>query len=124
LRLLLDENVSPSAVAPLARSGHDVYHIRDRGLIAAPDHVIWRRAIEESRVMVTINAHDFVRLARREELHGGLITFPSGATANQQVELILRAIEAFEAEGRDPMNSWLDIGEDGQIRIADLPGRL
>ncbi len=73
--MLLDENVSPAIVRPLSDAGHDVYHVRDRGLTGQPDHVIWRRAIDESRVLVTINALDFVRLGEREELHGGLITF-------------------------------------------------
>ena len=122
MRLLLDENVSPTVVPSLAKKGHDAYHIRDRGLIGAPDHVIWRRAVDEGRVIVTINAHDFVRLARREDLHGGLITFPSGATADQQVNLILRAVETLEAAGGDPVNRWLDIAEDGEIRIRDLSG--
>ena len=126
MRLLLDENVSPSAVDPLAEAGHDVYHLRDRGLIGQPDHLIWRRAIAESRVLVTINARDFIRLAEREELHGGLITFPSGSRSAEQLVLISRAIEAFKADqarGRDSINRWLDIGDDGQIRIMDLPGR-
>ncbi len=126
MRLLLDENVSPSAVHPLAEAGHDLYHLRDRGLIGQADHVIWHRAIEESRVLVTINARDFVRLAEREELHGGLITFPSGSTSAEQLVLISRAIEAFEtdrARGQDSINRWLDIADDGQIRITDLPGK-
>lgn len=126
MRLLLDENVSPSAVGPLAEAGHDAYHLRDRGLTGQPDHVIWRRAIAESRVLVTINARDFVRLAEREELHGGLITFPSGSRPAEQLAQISRAIEAFEADearGQGPINRWLDIGDDGDIRITDLPGR-
>jgi predicted nuclease of predicted toxin-antitoxin system len=98
VRLLLDENVSPSIVHALREAGHDVYHVRDRGLIGRPDHVIWRRAVAESRVVVTINTHDFVRLARREELHAGPITFPSGSTSEQQSWLILRAITAFEVD--------------------------
>jgi hypothetical protein len=89
-----------------------------------PDHVIWRRAVEEDRIMVTINARDFVRLAKREELHGGLVTFPSGSPPHEQLVLISRAIEQLEADrllGRDPMNRWLDIGDDGEIRSRDLP---
>ena len=89
-----------------------------------PDHVIWRRAVEEDRIMVTINARDFVRLAAREELHGGLVTFPSGSRPREQLGLILRAVEYLEEDleqGRDPMNRWLDIGADGEIRIMDLP---
>ena len=80
MRLLLDENVSPSNVRALSVAGHDVYRVRDRGLIGQPDHVIWRRAVDEDRVLVTINARDFVRLAEREDLHGGLLTFPLGSS--------------------------------------------
>jgi predicted nuclease of predicted toxin-antitoxin system len=121
---LLDENVSPSIVRPLSESGHDVYHVRDRGLMGQPDHVIWRHAVDENRILVTINARDFVRLARREELHGGLVTFPSGSRPNEQLLSIVRAIDRLEADhaqGRDPMNRWLDIGDDGEIRVNDLP---
>lgn len=124
MRLLLDENVSPANVRLLTDAGHDVYHVRDRGLAGQPDHVIWRRAIDETRVLVTINARDFVRLARREELHGGLITVPSGSTPAEQLSLIMRAIEWFGLDhmhGRDSMNRWLDISDDGTIRVTDLP---
>jgi predicted nuclease of predicted toxin-antitoxin system len=124
LRLLLDENVSPANVRPLTETGHDVYHVRDRSLTGQPDHVIWRRAIDESRVLVTINARDFVRLAEREELHGGLITFPSGSTPAQQLALIRLAIARFELDhedGRDWLNRWLDVRENGDLRVTDLP---
>ena len=114
MRLLLDENVSPSIVRPLSETGHDAYHVRDRGLMGQPDHVIWRHAVEEDRLMVTINARDFVRLAKREELHGGLVTFPSGSPPHEQPE-------ADRLLGRDPMNRWLHIGDDGEIRSRDLP---
>ncbi len=101
--------------------------MRDRGLTGQPDHVIWRRAIDESRVLVTINARDFVRLAEREELHGGLITFPSGSTPAEQLALIRLAIAQFELdqeEGRDRMNRWLDIRGDGEVRVTDLPTKM
>jgi predicted nuclease of predicted toxin-antitoxin system len=124
LRLILDENVSPSNVRPLSEAGHDVYHVRDRGLTGQPDNVILRRAVDENRIVVPINARDFVRLARQEELRGGLVTFPSGARPHEQLALILRAIghlEAEHAQGRDPMNRWLDISHAGAIRVIDLP---
>jgi hypothetical protein len=38
--------------------------------------------------------------------------------------LILRALERFETDlqqGRDPMNRWLDIRADGDIRVTELP---
>ena len=120
---LLDENVSPTIVRSLSAVGHDVYHVRDRGLIGQPDHVIWRRAVDEDRVLVTINAGDFVRLAEREELHGGLLTFPSGSRPDDQLALILRAIERFSADraqGEDSLNRWLNIRGNGEIQIVNL----
>jgi hypothetical protein len=65
-----------------------------------------------------------VRLAEREELHGGLITFPSRSRPAEQLVMIRRAIARFEAEEkreRGSLNRWLDIRGDGAIRITDLP---
>jgi hypothetical protein len=123
LRLLLDENVSPAIVRLLSAAGHDAYHVRDRGLIDQPDHVIWRRAVDEDRVLVTINARDFVRLAGREDLHGGLLTFPSGSRPVEQLTLILLAIERFaadRAQGQDSTNRRLDIRDDREIQVTNL----
>jgi len=75
--------------------------------------------------MVTINARDFVRLAKQEEPHGGLVKFPSGSRPHEQLIMISRAIDLLETDrvlGLDPMNRWLDIGDDGEIRVRDLPG--
>src|SRR5262245_33605506 len=80
-----------------------------------------RRAIDEDRVVVTINAGDFVRLAEREDLHPGLLTFPSGSRPDEQLALIMRAIERLVADrGHDLMNCWLDIRGEGDIRVSTL----
>jgi len=122
VRLLLDENLSPSIVRRLVEAGHDVWHVRDRGLSGAPDHVVWRRAIDDARVLVTINERDFVKLAGREELHGGLVTLPFGTTRDEQFALIVRAIAAFDAQdGAGSINAWLRVGLDGAAEIVELP---
>jgi predicted nuclease of predicted toxin-antitoxin system len=83
IRLLLDEAVSRSVAHRLRSLGIDAIHIGERGLANSrfPDYAVWRRAVEESRILVTINVRDFVALAKREEIHAGLITFPSGAAS-------------------------------------------
>ena len=125
-KLLLDENVSPSTVRRLNALGVDVYHARDRGLPGAADHVLWRRAFDEDRILVTINVRDFVRLAERSGLHSGIITFPSGCTPAEQFSLISRALEFLNAEtnqGRDAVNRWLEMARDGAIVVHDVPRR-
>jgi hypothetical protein len=124
VRLLLDENVSPSLARRLAAKGVNAWHTRDRGLSCAEDHVVWRRAIDEDRVVVTINARDFVKLAAREELHGGLITLPFGFGPDGQWALLGPVIDwalAEEAAGRDLLNRWVRIDGGGAWRVTDLP---
>lgn len=119
MKLLLDENVSPRIAVWLRDEGHDVYHVRERGRSGAPDHLVWRRAIDEGRVLVTIDARDFVKLAARERIHGGLITFPSGSTPEGQLAQIRRAIARLESEGE--INRWIAVGEGGEIVSRELP---
>jgi predicted nuclease of predicted toxin-antitoxin system len=125
-KLLLDENVSPSISRRLNDLGIDAYHARDRALRGAADHILWRRAFEEDRILVTVNVRDFVRLAERSGLHAGIITFPSGCTPDEQFSLIERALAFFASETgerRDAVNRWLEVGRDGTIRIHDVPGQ-
>jgi predicted nuclease of predicted toxin-antitoxin system len=123
-KLLLDENVSPSLTRRLNDLGIDAYHARDRGLTGAADHVLWRRAFEEDRILVTINVRDFVRLAERSGLHAGIVTFPSGCTPAEQYSLVegaLKFLDPEAAQGRDATNRWLELARDGSIRIHDVP---
>jgi len=99
VRLLLDENVSPNIVQALRTDGHDVVHVRDRGWLSEADHVLWRHAVDDGRTFVTINARDFRRLAATEQIHAGLITFPSGEPPSSQLAHIRRGVVAAEAAG-------------------------
>lgn len=118
MRLLLDENVSPRLVAALRADGHDVVHVRDMGWSGDPDHLLWRRAVADSRTFVTINVRDFRRLAEAEEIHGGLITFESGETPEGQLAAIRLLIDAAEAFGA--INVWARL-EAGRIVTTRLP---
>lgn len=118
MRLLLDENVSPRLVLALLGDGHDVVHVRDRGWSGLPDHVLWREAVNDDRAFVTINVRDFRRLATAEDIHGGLITFPSGASSDGQLQFIRRGIDALVAAGE--INTWVRVEDDREI-VAPLP---
>lgn len=49
----------------------DAVLVRDRGLLGAPDHELWKLAVAETRTIVTINAKDFRKLAQRSQAHPG-----------------------------------------------------
>jgi predicted nuclease of predicted toxin-antitoxin system len=87
--LLLDENTSPRIIKALWEQQVDAVHVRDRGLLGAPDHILWKLAVEESRTIITINGKDFRRLAERTELHPGVVVIPSGGNANSQLNFIM-----------------------------------
>lgn len=97
MRLLLDENVSPSIAAELWTRDLDVATIRDRGMLGRPDHGVLQLAIDESRVVVTANADDFTALCSSEDVHPGLITMDSGSRA-QQLATISAALDYIVSE--------------------------
>jgi len=54
--LLLDENTSPRIIPALWKHEVDAVHVRDRNLLRAADHELWKFAMDEARTIVTINA--------------------------------------------------------------------
>jgi predicted nuclease of predicted toxin-antitoxin system len=58
-RLLLDENISPSAVESLRRLGHDAVHVNEVGLRGRADASIMLWAAQQGRTVVT-HDRDFV----------------------------------------------------------------
>ncbi|WP_158554913.1 DUF5615 family PIN-like protein [Methylovirgula sp. 4M-Z18] len=80
MRFFIDECISPTLSQHLNQKGlHDVIHPRDRSRLRDPDHVVFARAIDEDRIIVTENADDFRKLAGAVDLHPGLIILPSVA---------------------------------------------
>jgi predicted nuclease of predicted toxin-antitoxin system len=63
VRLLLDENLSPLQAAALRQDGHDAVSIVEMGLSGAPDPQVRAFAIQENRILVTMDA-DFADMLR------------------------------------------------------------
>lgn len=53
MRFLIDMNLSPVVAAGLRSSGHDAVHVRDVGLGASSDEVVFAYAAREHRIVVT-----------------------------------------------------------------------
>jgi predicted nuclease of predicted toxin-antitoxin system len=126
VRFFIDECISPSLSQHINRGGmHDAVHPRDRARLRDPDHVVFARAVEEDRIIVTENADDFRKLASSIEVHPGLIILPSIARAEAQrlMDVVIEYLT--QAGGERPqdllVNSVLTITSSGVIRIDALP---
>lgn len=125
LKLMLDENISPALSKPLWEAGVDTITVRDRGLLSAPDHIIWRRAQDEGRSVVTINAGHFEAFARKEPGHGGLVIIPSGHGRLEQMRLIMSVIDSLRVENGlfvELRGRVFRIEADGHLRIEECSG--
>lgn len=126
MRLFIDESLSPQIALHLNATGrHDAAHPLHVGRRGASDDQVLAWCIAEDRVIVTQNARDFRRLARRVELHPGLIILPS--TGRDQSWDLLQAALAFLERRGEPMdlmvNHLLALDVSGEITFAALPER-
>jgi predicted nuclease of predicted toxin-antitoxin system len=55
LRFLPDEGLSPRVAALLRAAGHDAVHARDVGLTSAADPVVLQHALDDTRVLLTLD---------------------------------------------------------------------
>ncbi|MBZ9850006.1 DUF5615 family PIN-like protein [Mesorhizobium sp. CA14] len=120
LKLMLDENISPALSKPLWEMQVDTTSTRDRGMLKAPDHEVWKVAQDEDRSVVTINRGDFERLARLTPRHAGLVLIPSGRGRDGQLEFIQSVVETARSENAilpSLRGRIFKIAEDGQIFI-------
>ncbi len=77
-RLLLDEMISPAVADQLRDRGHDVKAVASTSeLVGVPDDQILEAAVDESRVVVTLNVADFAMLdsswKAAGRAHGGIV---------------------------------------------------
>jgi predicted nuclease of predicted toxin-antitoxin system len=123
--LLLDENISPRLVRSLWEREVDAIHVRDRGLLGASDHEIWKFAKQEERTIVTINGKDFRKLAKDSQEHPGIVVIPSGGSPDAQLEFIISAVRWVTSTNSSDgfSNRYLEIGDNGEIILAEVTYR-
>jgi hypothetical protein len=111
VRLLLDAHVSGRRIgARLGELGHDVRAVdEDRSLDGCPDEDLLKLATDEGRVLVTLDAADFPRIAREwagaGRAHAGcavLMRF-----RHHEFGAIIRAIEV-ALDARPDRSDWDD----------------
>jgi predicted nuclease of predicted toxin-antitoxin system len=112
LRLLLDANLSPRAVAAkLRKNGHDVLApAKDATFEGLPDPRALELAASEQRVLITRNSRDFAPLARQwaeaGRPHAGVILI--WTLDHSQFAEILAGVER-QLRQRPTQDEWRDI---------------
>jgi predicted nuclease of predicted toxin-antitoxin system len=89
VRLLLDENLSPQLLAPLADLFPGSTHVRDVGLAMATDEMVWTRATREGLVIVSKDA-DFQQRSFVLGAPPKVVWIRRGNCSTQDIENLLR----------------------------------
>jgi predicted nuclease of predicted toxin-antitoxin system len=68
MRFLVDNALSPLLAEGLHQAGHDAVHVRDYGMQAADDRVIFDRAGQEGRIIVSADTDFSALLENRKQV--------------------------------------------------------
>ena len=123
IRLLPDENISPSLVNKLGDEGVYAEAVLHVGLSGRSDPDIWKHALDNDFAVVTTNARDFIRLLSME-VHPGLIVLrESGLTRAEQWQRILPVLEEIRASGDSNfmVNKLVEISGPGKWESRQIP---
>ena len=120
MRFLIDNALSPSVADALRVSGFDAIHVREIGLQATEDPVVFAKAMEEDRILVSADTDFGMLLSLWQHSRPSVILFRRSTERRprQQAELILANLphlrEALE-------KGSIVVFDQNRIRIRSLP---
>ena len=120
MNFLVDNSLSPVLAQRLRQAGRDAVHVRHYGLHKADDAVIFARAAEEDRVVVSADTQFISVLTMRQAVKPSVILFrgESPRHPQAQADLLLANLAAIA----DPlMQGSVVVFEDQRLRSRTLP---
>src|SRR5215471_6327585 len=108
MRFLLDENLSPLHARTVRDLGHDAVSVVEIGLSGADDPDVRAAAIEQERILVTLDA-DFANVLRCP---------PAGTPGVVRLRLHPATEEAIDAMLRSAIRRLADVSVNGKLVVV------
>ena len=119
MKFLADMGISLRTVKWLRQLGHDVVHLRDRGLQKLPDDEILALALVEQRIILTIDLDFAQLLARGKQALPSVILFRLGNENYDEINQ--RLIEIFNNCQQDLETGAIVSVNNETFRVKKLP---
>jgi len=120
LRFLVDSALSPAVAEGLREAGHDAAHVRDYGMAGEDDEVVFDRAAQEDRILISADTDFGTILALRKTPKPSVILFRLSTHhhPDHQIRLLLANLTDFSV---DLERGCIAVFEDTRIRLRPLP---
>lgn len=117
MKILLDENITQKSIPILQKYKHDVIHILDRCNAGQSDERVFKLALKEQRVLITLNGKDFIVFIPPQTdlaLHYGLIWIRKFQVTNKNYEEVMNIIGDFlKSKGNNIENIYYAMKKKG-----------
>lgn len=120
MKFLVDNSLSPRLSTGLSEAGHDAIHVREIGLAAAADEVIFDHASSENRILIAADTNFGTILTQRREDKLSVILFRRGTERRPEQQLSLLLTNLTLLQGHLEIGSIIVI-EQQRIRVRPLP---
>ncbi len=119
MRFLADMGVSQQVVDWLRASGHEAVHLRDEGLQTLTDELIFQKAHEEQRIVLTFDL-DFGEILA---VSGGqIVSVVLFRLRNTRTDFVIHRLnEVLVDSGRELLQGAIVVVDDGRHRVRKLP---
>jgi predicted nuclease of predicted toxin-antitoxin system len=111
--------LSRAVVFRLIACGHFAERVSDVGLAGRMDFLIWREAFKRDATTITANVEDFLYLARKSEIHAGLIVLHLGRLRrDDQVAWVEAALRWLDRHRLDMMNRVIEVSGETDANVS------
>ncbi len=118
MRFLIDENLPFGIVKLLSSLKHDVLDVAASNLRGSPDTVLWAKAAEEKRIIITRDLDYPITRLRPAPFGVILLRVPMSFKALEITNMFKKSIEKIKFE---ELKNKVAVINPGRIRIGPLP---